>query len=87
MTLPAMAQDNPAPSMAGMKMESSATVRTPAELSEGTGKINSIDTEKHNINLTHGPIDALKWPGMTMDFPVAKNVDLSGFKVGDAVTF
>jgi Cu/Ag efflux protein CusF len=28
-------------------------------------------------------IEALKWPGMTMDFPVAKEVDLSGFKAGD----
>lgn len=56
-------------------------------LPEGTGKINSFDAEKHTINLTHGPVEALKWPGMTMDFSVAKDVDLSGFKAGDSVVF
>jgi plastocyanin len=54
---------------------------------EGKGKINSIDAEKRTINMTHQPIEALKWPGMTMGFPVAKEVDLSSFKAGDVVAF
>lgn len=58
-----------------------------AALPQGTGRINTIDAEKHSANITHGPIDVLKWPGMTMDFPVAGDVDLSGFKAGDSVTF
>jgi len=58
-----------------------------AALREGQGKINSIHTEKHSVNITHEPIEALKWPGMTMGFPVAKEVDLSGFKARNSVTF
>jgi Cu(I)/Ag(I) efflux system periplasmic protein CusF len=73
--------------MAGMKMDNPATADATAALPEGQGKINSIDTEKYSVNITHEPIEALKWPGMTMDFPVAKEVDLSGFKAGDSITF
>jgi Cu(I)/Ag(I) efflux system protein CusF len=58
-----------------------------AALPQGTGKINSIDAAKNTVNITHKAIPAIKWPGMTMDFPVAKDVALSGFKAGDAVTF
>jgi plastocyanin/Cu/Ag efflux protein CusF len=70
--------------MKGMKMAGHGAANV---LPQGTGKINSIDAEKHTVNVTHQPIEALKWPGMTMDFPVAKDVDLSGFKAGDSVTF
>ncbi|MCE9508550.1 MAG: copper-binding protein [Alphaproteobacteria bacterium] len=54
---------------------------------EAKGKINSIDAASHSVNITHEPIAALKWPAMTMDFPVAKEVDLSGFKAGAGVAF
>ena len=86
LTLPAMAQNNAAMPMAGMNMDKSATADATAAL-KGQGKINSIDAEKYSVNITHEPIEALKWPGMTMDFAVAKEVDLSGFKAGDSITF
>ena len=38
------------------------------------------------MNLTHGPIPAIGWPPMTMDFPVAPGVDLSKAAVGGRVT-
>lgn len=52
-----------------------------------TGKVNKVDTAGHIINLTHGPIASLKWPGMTMDFAVDAAVDLTAVKPGDSVTF
>lgn len=52
-----------------------------------TGKINSVDAAKGSVNLTHDPIKALGWPKMKMEFSVAKGVDLSGVKAGDAVNF
>jgi Cu(I)/Ag(I) efflux system periplasmic protein CusF len=87
LTLPAMVQDNRTQPMAGMKMDKPATADAIAALPEGQGKINSIDSEKYSVNITHEPIEALKRPGMTMDFAVAKEVHLSGFKAGDSVTF
>lgn len=52
-----------------------------------TGKINSIDTVNRTINLTHGPIEALGWPGMTMDFAVLPSIDLGALKAGETVAF
>ena len=52
-----------------------------------TGKINSIDTANRTINFTHGPIEALGWPGMTMDFPVLPSIDLGALKAGETVAF
>lgn len=52
-----------------------------------TGKVNKVDAAKHVVNLTHGPIPALGWPAMTMDFGVAPAIDLSTLKVGDTVSF
>ncbi|MCG6941668.1 MAG: copper-binding protein [Thiohalocapsa sp.] len=53
----------------------------------GQGVINSVDTDKRIVNITHGPIPALSWPGMTMDLPVTKDVDLNGMQPGDKVRF
>ncbi|HYG84796.1 MAG TPA: copper-binding protein [Azospirillum sp.] len=52
-----------------------------------TGKVNSVDAKTRVLNLTHGPIPALSWPAMTMDFGVAPSVDLSAVKPGDTVAF
>ncbi len=58
-----------------------------SNLVQATGKINSVDAEKRTINVTHDPIKALGWPKMKMEFSVDKDVDLSGIKAGDAVSF
>lgn len=52
-----------------------------------TGTVNSVDAVQHKINLSHGPIPALGWPAMTMDFAVAPSVDLSRIKPGSRVNF
>lgn len=44
--------------------------------------INSLMAEHRMINVSHKPIGAWKWPEMTMDFSVAKNVDLASLKAG-----
>jgi Cu/Ag efflux protein CusF len=54
---------------------------------QGTGTVNSVDASGHKINLTHGPIPRLGWPGMTMDFAVAPAVDLRTLKPGTRVNF
>lgn len=54
---------------------------------EATGKVISVDAEKHTIKLKHDPIKALNWPVMTMLFTVDNGVELSGYQAGDAVSF
>jgi Cu(I)/Ag(I) efflux system periplasmic protein CusF len=52
-----------------------------------TGSVNAVDAARHRINLSHGPIPALGWPAMTMDFPVAPSVDLARVMPGSRVKF
>ena len=52
-----------------------------------TGKVNAVDTTNRTINLTHGPIETLGWPGMTMTFPALPSVDLGALKAGETVAF
>ncbi len=59
----------------------------PGTEATGVGVVNSIDTEKKVINLTHEPMPKLNWPKMTMDLPVTKRVDLGSVKAGDTVDF
>ena len=52
-----------------------------------TGTVKKVDAAKHTVNLSHGPIPAINWPAMTMDFAVAPNVNLLNVKPGDQVEF
>ena len=51
-----------------------------------TGTVESVDAKAGKITIAHGPVDALKWPAMTMTFK-AGNTDISSIKQGDQVTF
>ena len=51
------------------------------------GRVDAIDREKDRIRVSHGPIDQIGWPGMTMDFNVLPGVDLSGIKEGQDIRF
>lgn len=57
------------------------------EVHKGTGKVVAVNREKLSIKLAHEAIKSLDWPGMTMDFSIAKASLLDGFKVDDAVRF
>lgn len=69
-------------SMPGMKMAHQGHSDAHA-----TGTINSVDTVQHKLNISHGPISAIGWPAMTMDFPAAPSVDLTSLKAGSRVDF
>lgn len=51
------------------------------------GTVNAIKAAERKINITHGPIPELDWPGMTMDFAISKAVSLEKVEVGAAVVF
>ena len=68
--------------MQGMQHTDSAMQAHKAE-----GVVNNIDLQHGKINLTHGPVESLGWPGMTMDFKVKDNAILKGIKLGQKVAF
>ena len=53
----------------------------------GQGVVNKIDMQHNKVNMTHGPIQSLGWPGMTMDFKVKDAAILKGIKPGQKVMF
>ena len=54
---------------------------------KGTGTVTALNASDHKVTLDHGPIPAIKWPSMKMEFAVASAVDLSKVKTGDKVEF
>ena len=52
-----------------------------------TGKLNAIMASEGKVNITHDPIPALGWPGMTMDFRLADTASLEGIEAGAKVAF
>ncbi|MDC4168702.1 efflux RND transporter periplasmic adaptor subunit [Photobacterium damselae] len=53
----------------------------------GEGKITQIEPNKQQITLAHQPISALGWPAMTMNFTVAKSVNLSDLSAKQSIRF
>jgi Cu/Ag efflux protein CusF len=53
----------------------------------GTGTVTAVSGANRKITLDHGPIPAIQWPAMKMEFAVAPSVDLGNIKTGDKVNF
>lgn len=51
------------------------------------GEVVAVDASAAKLKLKHEAVPELKWPGMTMDFPVADKALLNGVKAGDKVEF
>ncbi len=51
------------------------------------GTINEITADQKKANVTHGPIEALGWPGMTMDFMLSPALDMALVKKGEDIHF
>lgn len=52
---------------------------------KASGKIEAI--KSNGVTLSHGPVPAINWPAMTMDFRLAKPSMMRGLKKGDRVDF
>jgi Cu(I)/Ag(I) efflux system membrane fusion protein len=58
-----------------------------AEVYTGRGRIEQVDAKTGELEMTHEPIPALKWPAMTMGFEVREAKMLQGLKHGQSVDF
>ena len=50
------------------------------------GTLNAIGADG-TANITHGPVESLNWPGMTMGFALANSALATGIKPGTLITF
>jgi len=71
------------PPMNDMKMNDTKKATT----ANATGTITALNAANHKITFDHGPIPAINWPAMKMEFAVAPSVDLAKLKTGDKVNF
>ncbi|MBF0401480.1 MAG: copper-binding protein [Magnetococcales bacterium] len=58
-----------------------------ANIAQVTGTLHGIDAKKGTVNIEHPAVPEFQWPGMQMDFTVAKAVKLDGLKAGQKVRF
>ena len=54
-------------------------------LAEGT--VNSIDAAAGTVNISHGPVESVGWPAMTMSFKLADPDAVAGLAAGQHVKF
>jgi len=52
-----------------------------------SGRVDEVDAAQKRIRVSHGPIDELAWPSMTMVFDVRPAVNLTRLKVGQDIRF
>ena len=76
----------PAAEPASMASETSAMSAAAATKASASGTVEAIDAATGKITISHGPVDALKWPAMTMGFKAAPAL-LTNVAVGDKVAF
>ena len=71
------------PGMNDSKMSNTKKATT----ADATGTITALNAANHKITFDHGPIPAINWPAMKMEFAVVPSVDLAKLKTGDKVKF
>jgi len=53
----------------------------------GSGIVDAVDPAARRIRISHGPIEALGWTAMTMEFDVLPDVNLDAIKAGQNIHF
>lgn len=53
---------------------------------EAQGTLNAVNADG-TVNITHGPVESLDWPGMTMDFELANSSLAEHAETGSAIMF
>jgi Cu(I)/Ag(I) efflux system membrane fusion protein len=52
-----------------------------------SGWVDEVNTEERRVRISHGPIEALGWPSMTMVFDTRPSVDVGRIEVGQGIRF
>ena len=53
----------------------------------GNGIVKAVDTGARRVRVSHGPIEALGWAPMTMEFDVLPGADLENITIGQSIHF
>jgi len=53
----------------------------------GNGIVKAVDAKSRRVRISHGPIEALGWAAMTMEFDVLPGADLDVISIGQSIHF
>ncbi len=84
-TLPAHAATGNMPGLDNMRTVSGQIIQ--AQTFMGQGKINSMNPDANTVIVAMGPVKALGWPSMPMNFLLQNMVMLNSYKAGEMVNF
>lgn len=59
---------------------------TDTQSHKAKGTLNKVNPDG-SVNITHGPVASLGWPGMTMNFQVKDKALLKGINPGQKISF
>ena len=57
------------------------------QVHKGSGTVTKVDQAKGIVTISHGPVQSMKWPAMTMTFKAKDKAMLGTVKQGDKVDF
>lgn len=52
-----------------------------------SGRVDAIDAKAATATISHGAVESLKWPAMTMEFALTNRSQLAGLAPGTAIEF
>jgi len=58
-----------------------------AQVHKGNGTVTKVDQDKGTVTISHGPVQSMKWPAMTMTFKAKDKAMLGKVKQGEKVDF
>ncbi len=58
-----------------------------ASVHKGSGTVTKVDQVKGTVTISHGPVQSMKWPAMTMTFKAKDKAMLGKVKQGEKVEF
>jgi Cu(I)/Ag(I) efflux system protein CusF len=73
--------------MKGMDMPMKKGDGKVGETHKGKGTVKSVDAMKGTVSVSHGPIQSMNWPAMTMTFKAKDKAMLENVKPGAKVEF
>ena len=79
-----MSQAGSAGSTGGMR-EVAQGEELSGEVHTGSGDITEIEGDR--VTISHGPVESIDWPAMTMTFQAQSSGMLEGLNIGDPVEF
>jgi Cu(I)/Ag(I) efflux system periplasmic protein CusF len=71
----------------GHEMTTPGTQKSKAQTYKASGTVTRVDQSNSKVTIAHGPVPALKWPAMTMNFIVKDEALLGKLSSGKKVDF